>query len=174
MQAPSCEHKTVQRTLFLSFAINNCYQAPNIGWKIVDGIWINFGGFFTIVKPPLGKCLLICLADFYMCITDHCRWSNYSQYWWGTFAKTPNVGRIFRVIWKDLSWTADSYTMPLFANNYWMQMTENRGSLSSLGLGACTDLFENLSEITLKRDQSNATTFIPPLSNLSAVLWIRI
>ncbi len=44
-----------------------------MGWKIVGGIWINFGGFFTIVKkPPLGKCFLICLADFYMCIIDHC------------------------------------------------------------------------------------------------------
>ncbi len=45
---------------------------PNIGWKIVGGIWIHFRGFFTVVKPPWSKCLLICLADFSMCITDHC------------------------------------------------------------------------------------------------------
>ncbi len=32
--------------------------------------------------------------------------------------------------------------------------------------GACTDLFENLSEISLKGDLSNATTFNPPLFSL--------
>ncbi len=44
-------------------------------------------------------------------------------------------------------------TMPLFANNYWMQMTETRVRWVVLGLpqdGDCADLFENLSEISLK------------------------
>jgi hypothetical protein len=55
-----------------------------------------------IPKRPLGKCLVICLADFYRCITNHCndvelttamlpisvrylcrnikRWANFSRY----------------------------------------------------------------------------------------------
>ena len=60
-------------------------------------------------------------------------------------------------------------TMPLFANNYWMQMTETGVRWVVLGLpqdGACTALFENLSEISLKGDLLNATTFNPPLFSL--------
>ncbi len=46
---------------------------------------------------------------------------------------------------------------------------KKQGSLICLGLsedGACTDLFENLSVNSLKRDLSNATTFNPPLFSL--------
>jgi hypothetical protein len=45
-------------------------------------------------------------------------------------------------------------------------MTESGVRWVVLGLpqdGACTDLFQNLSEINLKGDLSNATTFNPPL-----------
>ncbi len=60
-------------------------------------------------------------------------------------------------------------SMPLFANNSWFKW-QKHGSLSSfLGLpqdGACTDLFENLSEISLNGNLSNATTFNPPLFSL--------
>ncbi len=64
---------------------------------------------------------------------------------------------------------SQSDTMPLFANNYLMQMTETGVRWVVLGFpqdGACTDLFENLSEISLKGDLSNATTFNPALFSL--------
>ncbi len=60
-------------------------------------------------------------------------------------------------------------TMSLFANNELMQMTETGVRWVVLGLpqdGACTDLFENLSEISLKEDLSNATIFNAPLFSL--------
>jgi len=66
-------------------------------------------------------------------------------------------------------------TMPLFANNYWMQMTETGVRWVVLGLpqdGACTDLFENFSEISLKEDLSNATTFNPPFFSLVDTLKV--
>ncbi len=47
-----------------------------------------------------------------------------------------------------------------------MQMTETGVRWVVLGLlqdGACTDLFENLSEISLNGDLTNATTVNPPL-----------
>ena len=46
---------------------------------------------------------------------------------------------------------------------------QKHGRWVVLGLpqaGACTDLFENFSEISLKGDLSNATTFNPPLFSL--------
>ncbi len=97
-----------------------------------------------------------------------------------TFAETPNVGWIFRVIWKDLPWTAESYrllkyrgryTIALFQISLWCENgvparlfsvickqllilnDRNMVRLVVLGLpqaGAYTDLFENLSEISLK------------------------
>ncbi len=105
--------------------------------KIVGGIWINFGRFLTIVKPLLGTVLNIKTANnsnniyfrrsTYSTYTHYFfggvskvhhrswqwRWSNYRcyQYRWGTFAETPNVTQIFRVIWKDLWWRADSYRL---------------------------------------------------------------
>ncbi len=60
-------------------------------------------------------------------------------------------------------------TMPLFANNYWTPMIETGVVWVVLGRpqdGACSDLFENLSEISLKGDISNATTFKPPVFSL--------
>ncbi len=60
-------------------------------------------------------------------------------------------------------------TMLLFANNYWMQMQETGVRWVVSGLpqdGACTDLFKNLSEISLKEDLSYATTFNQPLFSL--------
>jgi hypothetical protein len=48
-------------------------------------------------------------------------------------------------------------------------MTENKFHLAVLGLsldGVCTDSFENLSENSLKGDQSNDTKFYSPLFSL--------
>ncbi len=116
MQAkpPSCERPiTNQRTLFLSFAINNCY--PTSDEKLLAVFELILGDFFHW-KPPLAKCLLICLADFYRRISDHCEDAEVTiqrcfQYSRGTFAETPNVARIICVIWKDLWRTPDSYSL---------------------------------------------------------------
>ncbi len=97
------------------------------------------------------------------------------------------------LVWKDLSWTAESYrllkywgryTIALFQISLWcdngvaarlyavickqLLISNDRNMVHwvVLGLpqaGACTDLFENLSEISLKGELSNATTFNPPL-----------
>ncbi len=104
------------------------------------------------------------------------------RYWY--FADTPNIGRSYSVIWKDLWRRADFYrhlkyrggcTIPLFqlsvlcekfvaARHYaviWTQLLipndRNRVRWVVLGLsqdGTCTALFENFRENSLKGDQS--------------------
>ncbi len=49
MQAPSV---TTQRTLFLSFAINNCFQTSDE--KLLAVLELVLGDFFTIIKPLSG------------------------------------------------------------------------------------------------------------------------
>ncbi len=116
------------------------------------------------------------------------------RYW--VFADTPNIGRNFCVIWKDLSWWADRYrrlkyqggcTIPLLQISVWWKNcvaawhyavigiqllfanNRNRVRGAVLGLsqdGACTGLFENLIVNSLKGGLSNDTTFKPPLFSL--------
>jgi hypothetical protein len=60
MQSPSCERpKTNQRTLFLPFAINNCF--PTSDEKLL-----------AIFKLILGDLSFDLFGGFYGCITDHC------------------------------------------------------------------------------------------------------
>ncbi len=116
------------------------------------------------------------------------------RYWF--FADTPNIAGNFSVIWKDLWWWADPCrnlkyrgrcTIPLLQISVWcgkfveaghdadigIQLlcanNRNRVRWAVLGLsrdGACTDLFENLCENSLKGDLSNDTKFNPPLFSL--------
>ncbi len=116
------------------------------------------------------------------------------RYWF--IADTPNIGRNFCVIWKDLWWRADHYrslkyqggcTIPLLQISVWCENyvaawhyadtgiqllfanNRNRVRGAVLGLlqdGACTDFFENLSVNSLKGDLSNDTTFKPSLFSL--------
>ncbi len=116
------------------------------------------------------------------------------RYWF--FADTPNIGRNFCVIWKDLWWLADRYrrlkyrggfTIPLLQISVWgencvvawhyadigiqLLFANNRNRVRGavLGLsqdGTWTDLFENLSVNSLKGGLSNDTTFKPPLFSL--------
>ncbi len=60
-------------------------------------------------------------------------------------------------------------TMPLFENSFCLLNNRNRVRWRVLGLshdGACTDLFENLSENSLKGDLSNDSTSNIPLFSL--------
>ncbi len=86
------------------------------------------------------------------------------------FLPTSQIsGKMYDSVVNDAKMVSLPDTMPLFANNYWMQMTETGVRWVVSGLpqdGACTDLFENLSEISWKGDLSNATTFNPPLFSL--------
>ncbi len=100
-------------------------------WRYLNKYW----GIFFHWKPPLAKCLLICLADFYRRISDHCDDAEVTiqrcfQFWRGTFAEISNVERFICVIWKDLWWTTDSYrllkyrggcTIPLFQISLWCE-----------------------------------------------------
>ncbi len=116
------------------------------------------------------------------------------RYWF--FADTPNIAGNFSVIWKDLWWGADpcrhlkyrgGCTILLLQISVWCEKLvaarhdadigiqllfaniTNRVRWTVLGLsqdGACTDLFENLSENSLKGDLSNDTNFNPPLFSL--------
>ncbi len=112
------------------------------------------------------------------------------QYRWGTFAESPNVARICRVIWKDLLWRADSQRLlcsPLvqlsvFCENcdaarhwcrVWKQLlySNNRIGVRWALLGllqdeAWTDFDKTLDVNRLKRDPSIDITFIPPLFSL--------
>ncbi len=167
VQTPSCERpKTAQRTLFLSFEINNCFPITVLHrrrWKNPQ----NLHATWSIQTSVL----------------IHCRHSKYRY-------------RIYCVIWKDLWWRADSFrrfkyrggsTIPLFQLTVWCEKGDaarhctvigwqllisndrNRVRWAVLGLsqdGACTDLFENLRVNSLKGDLSNATTFNPPLFSL--------
>jgi hypothetical protein len=54
-------------------------------------------------------------------------------------------------------------TMPILENNYCLQMIETGFAEHD---GACTNLFENFSQHSLKRDLSNDTTVNPPLFSL--------
>ncbi len=148
-----------------------------------------------------------------MCITDHCNDAEVTtgmlQISVRYLCRNTKCRVDFRVIWKDLSWTADSYrllkyrgryTIALFQISLWCEnavaarlyavickqllISNNRNIVRwvVLGLpqdGACTDLFENLSEISLKGDLSNATTFNPHLFSLvntfnKDCLWITL
>jgi hypothetical protein len=116
------------------------------------------------------------------------------RYWF--IADTPNIGRNFCVIWKDLWWWADRYRslkyrggckIPLLQLSVWCEnyvaarhyvdtgiqllFANNRNGVRGavLGLsrdGACNDLFENLSVNSLQGDLSNYTTFKSPLFSL--------
>jgi hypothetical protein len=116
------------------------------------------------------------------------------RYWF--FADTPNIAGNFCVIWKDLWWWADNCrhlnyregcTIPLLQTSVWcgkfvgarhdadigiqvlFANNRNRVRWAVVGLsqdGARTDLFENLSENSLKGDQSNDTKFNPPVFSL--------
>ncbi len=120
------------------------------------------------------------------------------RYWY--FADTPNIGRSYSVIWKDLWWRADSYRLlkyrggciiPLFQLSVWCEKCvaarhygvigkqlfisndRQRVRWEVLGLsqdGVCTDSFVNFSVKSWKRDQSNDTKFNPPLSPWSIPL----
>jgi hypothetical protein len=62
-------------------------------------------------------------------------------------------------------------TIALLGNNYSLQMIETGFALRGAVLGpsqdgACTNLFENFSENSLKGDLSNDTTNNPPLFSL--------
>jgi hypothetical protein len=66
--------------------------------------------------------------------------------------------------------------IPLFGNNYCLQMIEIGVRGVVLGLsqdGACTNLFENFREQSLKRDLSNDTTFKPALFSLANTFKVQ-
>ncbi len=116
------------------------------------------------------------------------------QYRWSTFAETPNVALICCVIWKDFWWRADYYRhfkyrggCTLFQGSVWCEKcvearhytviwkkilfanNRNRIRWVVLGLsqgGACTVLFENLTENSLKGGLSNDNTDNSPLFSL--------
>ncbi len=103
------------------------------------------------------------------------------RYWF--FADTLNVAWIVSVIWKELLWRADLYrllkyrggcTIPLFQLSVWcencvaarhfgvigkqLKFENNRNRVRGAVLcllqdGACTNLFENFSENSLKSNQ---------------------
>ncbi len=75
MQAPSSERpKTTLRTLFLWFAINNCFATSDEKLLAVFELWGIFYYRNTTIRfcSKRRKCLFICLAHFCRCITDHC------------------------------------------------------------------------------------------------------
>jgi hypothetical protein len=99
MKAPSCERpKTNQRTLFLSFAINNCYSTSDE--KLLAAFEL-FWGIFTTVKPTI-RLVSFDLFGRFLKLHHRCY-----KYRWSTFANTPNVAWIVSVIWKDLLWRPD-------------------------------------------------------------------
>ena len=70
MKAPSCERpKTNQRTLFLSFAINNCY--PTSDEKLLAAFELILGDFLPL-ENPIKQVSFDLFGGFFMCITDHC------------------------------------------------------------------------------------------------------
>ncbi len=104
------------------------------------------------------------------------------RYWF--FADTPNIGRNYCAIWKDLWWVADSYrllkyrggcTIPWFqlgekcvaarhfaviGKQLWISNERNRVRWTVLGPsqeGVCTDSVENFSMKSSQRQQSNDT-----------------
>ncbi len=75
--------------------------------------------------------------------------------------------RCFNLVY-DVKSVSQPDTMLLFAEIL-ISSDINRVRWVVLGFsedGACTDLFENVSVSSLKRDLSNATTFNPPLFSL--------